>query len=217
MIEVKNEALKQVEPLLKSVPVEVKKAMTRAVNLGTTKSRTIAVKQATTDYFITAKSIREAIKISKATYQTPQASMLVRGSRLSLIRFKSVGKAGPSKYWHPRLRIGENKSDGIVERTNRFYQYGRNGIMHIFYRTGRMKQKEEKKTGKKRTVSETDVSRGLSVPQMLGTVKALDYLEEQAIPVVEKEFDRQIHHLLRGGKWHTQSLKMIWKKDLKSV
>lgn len=200
MIEVKNEALKQVEPLLKAVPTEVKKAMTRAVNLGTSKSRTIAVKQATTDYFINAKSVRDAIKISKATYQSPQANMLVRGSRLSMIRFKSIGKAGPSKYWHPRLRIGENKADGMVERTNRFYQVGRNGIMHIFMRTGRMKERENKITGKKERVSEIDVSRGLSVPQMLGTVKALEYLEDQAIPVVEKEFDRQIHHLLRGGK-----------------
>lgn len=200
MIEITNEELKKIEPLLKSVPVEVRKAITRSVNLGTSKSKTSAVRQATTDYFITAKSIREAIKISKATYQVPQASMLVRGSRLSLIRFKSVGKAGPSKYWHPRLRIGTDKSEGIVERTNRFYQYGRNGIMHIFMRTGRMKDIEDKRTGKKRRVSEIDVSRGLSVPQMLGTTKALDYLEEQAVPIVEKEFDRQIHHLLRGGR-----------------
>ena len=71
---------------------------------------------------------------------------------------------------------------------NRFFQMGNNGIMHVFYR---------KNPSKRNPIG---VDRGYSVPQMLGTKNSLEYLEGQAVPIVENEFERQIHHLLRGGR-----------------
>ena len=188
MIEIQSRDLERVRPLLNSIPKEVKKAITRSVNLGASKSRTYAVRQTTNDYYIKARDIKEAINISRATYQTPQASMIVRGRQLSRIRFKVVGRPGPSKSIHPRLQIGTKKSEGMKTMENRFYQMGSNVIMHVFYR---------KNPDKRNPIG---VDRGYSVPQMLGTSRSIKLLEEQAVPIVENEFERQIHHLLRGGR-----------------
>lgn len=108
MIEIQSRDLERVQPLLNSIPKEVKKAITRSVNLRLLKVGLMRLDkpQMTT---IKARDIKKQSIFQELPIKLASKYDCER-RQLSRIRFKVVGRPGPSKSIHQRLQIGTKKS-----------------------------------------------------------------------------------------------------------
>jgi len=181
MIEVSSEQMDRIEGELKRVPKEIPKVITRAVNRAATAGRTEATKEARQDYYVKAKSIRDTIRIDKATYADPHAMILSRGKLLALSKFRITPKSPAPNRTKP-IKVRVKRGEG-GEIPNAFVSSMNSGHVGVYKRVGE----------KRLPITELY---GPSIPQMLDNEDVRERVEERATEAIDERLTHEVNRVM---------------------
>lgn len=137
---------------------------------------------ASQEYYITANEVTSAIKVLRGG-AGQEATIHLRGRKFSLIRFHvSASRTSP-------LQAGVLRGNSNVITRAFVMTSSKNGLQHVFRRT--YEGKEFK--------NNLEVLRGVSIPQMAGTTRALDKINKFMRAEIDKELSPGIENILRGA------------------
>lgn len=172
------------ELLLKTIPDGVSRAIVAALNRAAEAARTDAVRKVRERYYVRAGTIRDEIRITKATLEDQRAVISAAGSPISL-----------SKFWiSPARPLTRRRRKPVIARVVRgeggpikgaFVAQMKSGHIGVFHRAGRARLPIVERYGP-------------SVPQMLGHPDVIAYVEERAQGRLAERMDHEIARLLRG-------------------
>lgn len=209
MITLSSDQLKRAEEALKHIADGMPKAAARAINRAAEGGRTAAVKKITQEYTITPGRIRQKVEIRpKATADSLLARVYVLGKPLPLSYFKTKPKSVPRKRpSNPLFAKVKQSGGGPIRKV--FLAKMDSGHVGVFARSknkrmtkGKNIRKSGKRAGKKIGGKRWALIQeyGPSLPQMMGNTTVTKYIEKKAQEVLDKRLEREINHLLRGGK-----------------
>lgn len=180
----------------KGAPAAVSAALNRAAQ----HASTLAKKEARKHYEIKAEYVKQAFKtIRRASVTKLKATIPISGHTRSLTRFKVKPVKVPRQKGvkvsaRKQVQVKIKKLEGfktIKTKPGAFLQVMKNAT-NVWQRKG---------TGK----SDVKVLRSLSVPQMVGSEKAIEEIKRKALEMVDKRLTHEINYRLdkiksRGGK-----------------
>lgn len=178
--EIGSAKLREVERILAEVPKGAPTATAQALNRAIVAARTLAVKQARSEYQVTSTALKQRTKIRRAKITRLSASYESEGPALSLLNFK-ISHTAPTN--RPTVIKVAVKKSGMKSLPGHFVAAPAKGGLGIFQRTS---------------------SRGLpiardygpSIPQMIGAEKGMDKIERRAEEVFSVRLDHEINRLL---------------------
>lgn len=174
--------LKKMQSMFLRLESDTKKLAAQASNDVAEKVKDFIGDYASKEYYIDKNVVTDAIRIFKAS-GSKEASLLLRGRRFSLIRFNV--SSSKSQTLQAGVIRGNQKA---IPRA--FVMKGKNEISHVFFR----------KYSSSKLKNALEVLRSVSIPQMVGTDRALKKLEPFMKSEIENELNKKIGNLLRGGK-----------------
>ncbi|MDR3353688.1 MAG: phage tail protein [Synergistaceae bacterium] len=194
-ISLDEKQLHAVKDTLLHIPGGAEKAIARAINRAVEGARTDAVKAVCELYEIKPVAVRKTIQIQRATPKKLKAIIFSTGSTIGLYNFFVSPKKPPKqkgvKVSNRKTVIAGVKFGTRAEFPGGFIARMKSGHKGIWRRTG-----ETTENG----LPEIKEFFGLSVPQMLGNDKVLDFIRHRANRRLHKELYHQINFLFKGGK-----------------
>ena len=160
------------------VEIAAKNAINRAVTAG----KTEAGRQATKDYTITRTEVSKTIITKKATVNNPESTIISRGKKIPLSKFKhtpgarSIGK-------RKILKVNQKRETGFLPIKDAFLARVKGGKLGIFKRAGKARL----------PIFELF---GLSVPEMLASKSVVDTVEARAQDVLSNRFEHEVSRIL---------------------
>lgn len=182
MIYISADQIREVEIRLGNLKEKVPSALQRALNRAASNVKTNLVKQATEQYTIKAKDVRETIKIYNANTQNIMAVVESKGRRIPLINF-NVRPRNYSPKAPPKVLQVEVKRDGLKSLHGAFINTGKSGKQHVLKRTGESRYP-------------IHIKYGPSVPEMLGNKNIKEYVEQEAYKMLDKRIEHEINRLI---------------------
>ncbi len=196
--------VKDLEKLKKDLdPKIVERANSAGANKAAQKLRTFVSKAIRQVYNVKASAISKRVELRRASRSTPVAELRYKGPRVGLVNFAPKAKKvtltrkprkGQKGMPWGRVRTGVTvkvRKDGsrkLVQSKPGFIAVGANNNEHIYYRTG----KERNKLESALTWSLPEMVR-LSEKEGAGSEKAYeDYAEQE----YDLEFDRALRHFM---------------------
>jgi hypothetical protein len=179
MIEIDSRALQQVEMRLGRMKSKAPMAISRALNRTATNAKTNVSKKSREIYVIKSKDINQALKITRSSRGSLNATLVYRSERIPLDKFKfNPKKPRPKK--PPTLKVSVKK-DGMKSLLHAFVA-DINGAK-IFERVGK---------------SRLPIQRlfGPAVPQMVVNEELRQFVEREAEATYAKRLDHEIERIL---------------------
>jgi len=184
-IEINDKQFEHAKLILSRIPKGIEKAMASAINRAAQSGRTAAVKKVRERYYIKASTIREPLKIERASPSSPMAILRAAGRVISLSKFKirpTAPTPGKPKTVVATVVKGQG---GAIQRA--FVARMPAGHIGVYRRKG----------GPRLPIIELY---GPSVPQMVGNEEVIRTLEEKAQQTLDERMEHEITRLLEGKK-----------------
>lgn len=178
--EIGSAKLQEVEKILVEVPKGASTAVARSLNRAIVAARTLAVKEARSEYQITSSALKQRTQIRRANIQRLNASFESEGPALSLLNFK-ISHTSPTN--RPTVIKVAVKKGGMKPLPGRFVAIPNRGGLGTFKRT---------------TTRGLPIARdyGPSIPQMIGAEAGMDKIERRAGEVLSVRLDHEMNRLL---------------------
>ena len=183
--------LKNVRDSLLHIPGAADKAIARAINKAAEKARTEGIKAICGEYAIKPSDVRKTIHIVRARPGNLSAQIISTGGPIPLIKFHVTPRKPPAKGTKVKDRevvIAGVKFGNAADMPHSFIARMPNGHLGVYSR----------KSGAGRNPIKQRY--GPAVPQMLGNLSVLGYIETRANERLEKELRHQISYLFSGGR-----------------
>ena len=184
-IEIREEQFERAKLVLSNVPKGIERAMASAINRAAQSGRTEAVKKVRERYIVKASTVREPLKIERASSSSPIATLRAVGSVIPLSKFKiRPSKPTPGKSTPVTATVIKGKG-GIIPKA--FVARMPAGHVGVYRRKGRPRL----------PIMELY---GPSAPQMIGNEEVMRALEEKAQQTLDERMEHEISRLLEGIK-----------------
>ena len=196
-LKAKDDSLKDAERLLRNIPNGVEMATMRSINDALAAGKTAVSVGIRKQYTVKASTIKETIRVKKASQTRLQGEIESKGKPLSTRHFRHSpsGEATTGSNRKP-IRVTIKKGNSTKFKTGFLWNGGYGTDKHaIFVRTGE-KRKATKgyHAGKNYKVEALKKSTSPSVPQMAGESNVSDYVQKRVEDVLES---RMSHHTRR--------------------
>ena len=186
MISIDAKNLEYAQQRLGGTPKQIEQAAANAINYTITKIKTQTSKSIRKNYLVSAKNIKEALDIKRASRSKLRGVLASRGSPLLLTAFKvSVNKRGP-------IKAKVRKQTRVKAVPGLFLGVSRKGY------TGAMQRAQRKARYPLR------IPYGPSIPQMFGSENVIGELTPLAEDTLNKRFLHEVEY--RFGKILTKAL-----------
>jgi len=199
-VEGAKEDIHEMQRLLQHIPKGAQKALTRAVNRTLTATRAEAVRQARGRYVVKAGTVRDALRVHKATYTRPDGYLSAHGRLQSLMRFKvtpNSPKSTQGKRLQSRSRVRLMVTKGKPAILRRAFVARMSTGVGLFQWGNKKTVKDYRTKTEGMTVKKLY---SLSIPQMLQHKQVSEKITATAAERMKKELNRQVAYLLEGGK-----------------
>ena len=184
-IEVREEQFERAKLVLSNVPKGIERAMASAINRAAQSGRTEAVKKVRERYIVKASTVREPLKIERASSSSPIAILRAVGRVIPLSKFKiRPSKPTPGRSKPVTATVIKGKGGTIPKA---FVARMPTGHVGVYRRKGRPRL----------PIMELY---GPSVPQMIGNEEVMRALEEKAQQTLDERMEHDITRLLEGIK-----------------
>jgi hypothetical protein len=127
--------------------------------------------------------VKKTIKTKKANANSLTAGFISAGNAIPLINFKTNPKRVPAKKPKILLQAGVLRSGGLGSIKNAFVNKTKSGKIHVLQRT----------TDSSYPIK---VLYGLSIPQMVGSKKIGEKIEDRAVEILDSRIQHEIDRLL---------------------
>lgn len=184
MIEFDETQLESAKIILAGIPTGVQRAAASALNRAVDGARGAAVRKARSEYIITAKRIRDTMKINRASMSNLQASVVSRGRPIALSYFKFKPGTVPTKRMKNPVSV-QVRRDGGGTITGGFVAMMKSGHVGVFNRRGMESYPIDQRYGP-------------SAPQMLASTGVAAFVEQEAEKRLQTRLNHEIERLLRG-------------------
>lgn len=186
MISIDAKNLEYAQRKLGGTPKQIEQAAANAINYTITKIKTQTSKSIRKNYLVSAKNIKGALDIKRASRSNLRGVLASRGSPLLLTAFKvSVNKRGP-------IKAKVRKQTRVKAVPGLFLGVSRKGY------TGAMQRTQRKARYPLR------IPYGPSIPQMFGSEDVIGELTPLAEATLNKRFLHEVEY--RFGKILTKAL-----------
>ena len=187
MINISNDTLNKHSEALKNLGKDGNKALARALNRAVDAGVTQAARSVSSEYYVQNQKVKKTIKTKKANANSLTAGFISAGNAIPLINFKTNPKRVPAKKPKILLQAGVLRSGGLGSIKNAFVNKTKSGKIHVLQRT----------TNSSYPIK---VLYGLSIPQMVGSKKIGEKIEDRAVEILDSRVQHEIDRLL-GVKW----------------
>lgn len=184
-----TEELEKTKKFFSSLESETQKMSVEATNKVAENLKDFASEYASKEYYITKNEVSENINILWANKNKSHATLMLRGRKFSLQRFAFTSSKTQT------LQAGALRGNLAPIKRAWTMTSSKNGEFHIFA----VKKKfldDPKEARKKENIT---VLRGVSIPQMLGTDRALEKFNKKVFSELERELGNGFDNVLRGG------------------
>lgn len=183
-----SEELRRVRSLFGNLESETRKMSVEATNKVAENLKDFASQYASEEYYITKREVAENINIFWASKSKTHATLNLRGRKFSLQRFANSSSRTQT--------LNSGILRGNLAPIKRAWKMtsSRNGETHIFA----VKKKflnDPKEARKKENIT---VLRGVSIPEMLGTSRAVKKFDAKVKQELERELGEGFNRVLRG-------------------
>ena len=181
-LKAKDDSIKEAERLLSNIPGGVEKAAMRSINDALAVGKTAVSTGIRQHYTVKASTIKETVRITKASQTRLEGGIESRGSALSLRHFRhsptGVSTTGGDR---KQVRVSVSKGRGVKFKTGFLWNGGWGSEKHsIYVRTGEKRQASKGyHAGKKYKVEALKKATGPSVPQMAGNDDVRDFVQDR--------------------------------------
>lgn len=182
MITVDSRTLSDIERQLGQFKNKAPLAISRALNRATANAKTNAAKKAREEYIIKASDVKNTISISKSTRNNLGATVVSKGERLGLHKFKVSPKTPRPKKPPKSLKVSVKK--GSAKQLLHAFIADISGTK-VFERTSKARLPIRQLYGP-------------AIPQMLGNVSVKDFIEKEAKNTLDKRLDHEVQRILGG-------------------
>lgn len=180
---------------LKNVKSGAVKAVTRGLNVAVAKMKTASKEPIRKEYTIKRiTDVTKSIKVKRASYLNMSADINSQGRPIALTSFKykrnpSPGVPGtPTAFVQVKRSGGGGYTGGFVTGVRWKAKSGESGThVGIFKRVGKERYPIKQLYGP-------------SATEMLNNDEVKDVINETAVTEFDKEFNRQVNHLFKGGR-----------------
>lgn len=183
MIEISEDTINRVETILAGVPKGAQRAVSNAINRGLSKIKTGAKKRVKEVYTVQSSAFNSATntRVQRASAGNLAGYISFSGCKIPLYKFKVTPKTpGIRKRVHAAVM-----KDGGTVFEDAFIAQMPNGHLGIF----------ERETSRRFPIKEF---MGLSAAQMIGNIKVMEQLEEDAQKLVDERLEHEIDRLLNS-------------------
>lgn len=181
-----SQKLQKIKKFFSGLEKETKEMSAEAINNVSKELQEHISNYASKEYYIDKKSVFEATKILWANKRKPWATIMLRGRKFSLRRFHLVSsKTAP-------LQVGVIRGRSSTIQRAWLMRSSKNAELHVFA------VKKDRKDKPSRSKKDIEVLRGVSIPQMIGTERAMKSLNEKLVAEIDKEAERGLNRILGG-------------------
>lgn len=183
MIHIANDTLIRHSDTLKNLGKEGEKALARALNRAVDAGVTQAARSVSSEYYVQNQKVKKTIKTKKANANSLTAGFVSAGNAIPLINFKTNPKRVPNKKPKILLQAGVLRSGGLGSIKNAFVNKTKSGKLHVLQRTTD-------------SAYPIKILYGLSIPQMVGSKKIGEQIENRAVEVLDTRVQHEIDRVL---------------------
>lgn len=179
---------KEAENLLMSIPNGAARAGSSALNRAALTGRAAAIQKAKERYYINATSLRNGMKLKKATKNMLLAKITSKSTRRELVDFQVSPKEIIRGSKMMQLKVAVKKGGAVKEIPRAFVERGTSsGRVHILQRMTKSRPYPD---------NDIRIKFGPSPSEMLSSDDVIPYVEEQAGKTLVKRLDHEIDYLL---------------------
>ncbi|NTU28854.1 hypothetical protein HPY27_01595 [Brevibacillus sp. HB1.1] len=181
---------------LRRVQSDSSKALSSALNRTIHGVGTEATKKTKERFFVKTADVKGTIRIRNAAPENLEATMTAKSTNLPLMRFKTNPGKVPMR--RPTATKSAVRRAGLAPVHGAFIARMRSGHVGVFKRMRSWRHKKVTRNG--RTYWSGLPIRelyGPSVPGMVGSLKVVDHVEQEAKRRMETRLDHEINRLLR--------------------
>ncbi|MGL4787031.1 MAG: phage tail protein [Cetobacterium sp.] len=200
MVEISQSNLKEAAELLYGIKNGMGKATARAINHTTAKAKTQMKRKVGKDYYIKQGDVDKTLKVKKASWTNPFATITSKSRVLGLDKFKVTVKGGVVRAAISKLEGYKDRKGGFIANVKNFSggswrrEKGRNIFTPNFsHKSG---ARVFKRIGKKRLPVKSLY--GASVPGMIGSKNVIADLNKFVIVETNKRLSHEVGRLLGG-------------------
>lgn len=184
MIELTAEQIDRAERLLSHIPEAAPKAMANAINRAAETARTEAARKVREKYYIKHGDVISTIRITKASPDNLEASVVSRGSPIALSKFRITPRQPQPRRRAPVIARVTKGGGGPIQGA--FVARVGSGHIGVFNRVGPARLPIVQRYGP-------------SVPQMLGSPTVTEWVEQKATEKLNERLDHEINRILEGN------------------
>jgi len=182
VIGISQTQVKEAQYILSHIKDGAKIAAMRAINRTIDGVKSDAAKQASSEYIVKQKTVKDTMKTSKATANNLSARVTSRGKSIPLIDFK-VSPSTPQPTRRPILKVQVKRGSAKTAK-GLFVQRGqKSGRLNVFSRIG-----------KSRYPIKTHY--GPAIPLMIGAKTVKNFVETNANKRLAARLDHEVQFLL---------------------
>jgi hypothetical protein len=181
MIELSIEHMERLEAALSETPEKIPRAASRAINRAAYTARTEAARKAREEYVVRHGEVINTIKIYPANEGDLSASVISKGSVVPLIKFKVSPKTPQPKRKKPLTAMVKRGEGGPIARA--FTAQMKSGYIGVFQRVQKPRLPIRQLYGP-------------SIPQMIGSEKVSQWVEEKAQEKLSERLEHEINRAL---------------------
>lgn len=182
MIEFDVGQIERAMAVLSHIPGAAPKAMANAINRAAETAKTEAARKVREKYYIKHRDVVSTIRITKANSSNLAASVVSRGSPVTLTKFRVTPRQPQPKRKAPVIARVTKGIGGPIQGA--FVARVASGHVGLFNRVGPARLPIIQRYGP-------------SVPQMLGNETVTQWVEEKAKKRLEERLDHEINRILR--------------------
>ena len=180
--------LNRIQNLFRGLESETQKMSVEATNRVAENLKNFASEYASQEYYITKNEVASNINVLWASRNKAHATLLMRGRKFSLQRFTFTSSRTQT------LQAGAIRGNLTPIKRAWTMTSSRNGEFHIFA-VKKQFMDDPIESRKKKNIT---VLRGVSIPQMLGTDRALEKFDIKVRSELERELGTGLDRILRG-------------------
>lgn len=189
MIDIRVDGIKEAQRALADIPKGVEKAASRAINYGLSRVRTKISTTVRKEYNVSAATVKQTLKIRKATYRNLRGEAKSEGRPIRLTNFgASKGKGMKLKWKGGRTvfaAVQVKKRGGYKRLLHSFFMSV--GHPALYHRERKERNPIEREYGP-------------SVPQMIGNPAVLKQIEAEGRRAYQQRLEQQVNYLLGGDR-----------------
>lgn len=203
MVEISQGNLKEATELLSGIKNGMEKVTARAINHTIAKAKTQMKKTVGKDYYIKQSDVDKTLKIKKASWTNPFATITSKSRVLGLDKFKVTVRNGTVRAAISKLEGYKERKGGFIANVKNFSggswrkEKGRSIFTPNFSHKGGARV--FKRVGKKRLPVKSLY--GASVPGMISSKNIIVNLNKFVIIETNKRLSHEVGRLLGGFRW----------------